>query len=193
MEVRPLAAVESPDASHEFSLHAYSFRGTRWTAADIESGIAAAARLLEQCGVTLAASDLRVVDAPRPFHDYHTPTSRRLLQSLEVFRPAVFFVEDTRNVPAFDAEAVGLANSKSRPELANTVWVAYGARDLPQALAHELVHVLSNDGAHSKEPGNLMRDETSVRNNRLTPRQCELMRTQGEANGVLRRRPVSPS
>jgi hypothetical protein len=193
-EVHPIAAgVDAPKASHGFSLHAYTFRGTRWTGGEIEAGIAAAARLLEQCGVTLTAAELRVVDAPRAFHYYHTPTSRRLLQSLDVSRPAVFFVEDTRNVPAFDAEAVGLANSKARPELANTVWVAYGARDLPQAIAHELVHVLSDNGAHSKEAGNLMQDETSTANNRLTPKQCELLRTRGEANGVLRRRPAAPS
>jgi len=192
-EVRPLAGADAPRASHEFSLHAYTFRGTRWSAAEIESGIAAAARLLEQCGVTLAAADLRTIEAPRAFHYYHTPTSRRMLRSLEIMRPAVFFVEDTHNLPAFDAEAVGLANSKARPELANTVWVAYGARDLPQAIAHELVHVLSDDGAHSRDTGNLMQDETSTLNTRLTAKQCSLLRTRGEANGVLRRRPAPPS
>ena len=192
VEVRTLARSDpAAKASHEFTLHAYKFRGTRWRADEIASGIAAAAQLLGQCGVALAVAELRVLEAPRDFHYYHTPTSRRLLQAISVPRPAVFFVEDTRNEPAFDAEAVGLANSKARPELANTVWIAHGARDVPQALAHELVHVLSDNGTHSHEPGNLMQDETSPRNNRLTAGQCELMRSRGEANRLLRRRPVA--
>jgi len=188
VEVHTLVPIEAPEASHEFSLHAHTFRGTRWRTEDIAIAISASARVLAQCGVALAVSDLRVIEAPRVFHYYHTATSRRLLQALDTPRPAVFFVEDTRNVPAFDAEAVGLANARSRPELANTVWVAHGARDLPQAIAHELVHVLSDNGSHSVERGNLMQDETSPTNDRLTRRQCDLLRSRGEANGLLRRR-----
>jgi hypothetical protein len=188
VEVRSLPLIEAPQASHEFSLHAHTFRGTRWQPEDIAAAISGSARLLAQCGVALAVSDLRVIEAPRAFHYYHTATSRRLLQILDSPRPAVFFVEDTRNTPAFDAEAVGVANARSRPELANTVWVAHGARDLPQAIAHELVHVLSDNGSHSTERGNLMQDETSPGNERLTQRQCDLLRSRGEANGLLRKR-----
>ncbi len=188
VEVRPLPPIEAPEASHEFSLHAHTFRGSRWRLEDIATAISGSARLLAQCGVALAVSDLRIIEAPRVFHYYHTATSRRLLQALDTPRPAVFFVEDTRNVPAFDAEAVGLANSRTRPELANTVWVAHGARDLPQAIAHELVHVLSDNGSHSAERGNLMQDETSPTSDRLTRRQCDLLRSRGEANGLLRKR-----
>jgi hypothetical protein len=97
----------------------------------------------------------------------------------------VFFVEDTRNDPAFDAEAVGRANSTRRPELVNTVWVAHGARDLPFALAHELVHVLSDSGKHTDEPRNLMRSETAPENTQLNAAQCERMRSRGAANGLL--------
>lgn len=188
VEIRGLTPIEAPEATHEFSLHAHTFRGTRWRPDDIATAISASARLLAQCGVALAVSDLRVIEAPRIFHYYHTATSRRLLQALDAPRPAVFFVEDTRNVPGFDAEAVGIANARSRPELVNTVWVAHGARDLPQAIAHELVHVLSDNGSHSAERGNLMQDETSPTNDRLTPRQCDLLRSRGEANGLLRKR-----
>jgi hypothetical protein len=108
---------------------------------------------------------------------------------MTVVRPAVFFVQDTKNQPAYDGEAIGRANSATRPELADTVWLAYGARQLPQALAHELVHVLSDSGEHSDEPGNLMRDETSPDNTRLTAAQCDSLRSRGEANGLLTRRP----
>lgn len=144
-----------------------------------------AAGLLRQCGVALSRAELRVVQAPRRFHVYFTPVSRELLARLPVPRPAVFFVDDTRNEPAFDAEAIGRGNSAARPELADTVWVAYGARDVAQVVAHELVHVLSDSGEHSEAPDNLMRVETAPRNTRLSAAQCDRLRARGEANGLL--------
>jgi len=191
VETRAIPArqlVVAPGATHDLALQAYTFRGTRWNADDIATAVIESAKRLTQCGISLAAADVSVIEAPRRFHDYYTPVSRELLRRIATPKPAVFFVEDTRNNPAFDAEAIGLANAKPRPELINTVWVAYGARDLPHALAHELVHVLSNNGDHSDEPGNLMRRETAPENTRLTAAQCELIRSRGEANGLLRRR-----
>jgi hypothetical protein len=182
----PLQQLPSaPGATHELRLSLYAFRGSPWTQREIEPAAMAAARLLAQCGIALAAAELRLLEAPRRFHFYSTPVSRELLQGLEVARPAIFFVDDTLNRPAYDAEAIGLANAASRPELANTVWVAHGARDLPLALAHELAHVLSDSGEHSEEPRNLMRPETAPENTRLSDAQCRRLRERGEANGLL--------
>ena len=180
---RPVAA---RGASHELRLALYTFQGGRWSPDEIVPAVRAAAVLVAQCGVVLARADLHVLEAPRRFHLYFTPVSRERLRQTRVARPAVFFVDDTRNRPAYDAEAIGRSNAAARPELADTVWIAHGARDLPQALAHELVHVLADNGAHSRELGNLMRPETSPRNINLTPAQCAQLRTQGEANGLLR-------
>lgn len=176
------------NATHALRLSVYNFAGTRWSADEIRSAVIESARLLAQCRVALAGVELRVLEAPRRFHFYSTPVSRELLRTIDVSKPAVFFVEDTRNRPAFDAEAIGLGNAGSRPELANTVWIAYGARDLPYALAHELVHVLSDSGDHSSEPDNLMRPGTSPRNAELSDAQCERLRSHGEVNGLLERR-----
>ena len=181
-----VARVEG-DRSHALRLSLYSFRGARWSNEEIAAAALESAGLLGQCGVVLKRAELRVLEAPRRFHVYFTPVSRELLRQLPVAKPAVFFVADTRNVPAFDAEAIGRGNAATRPELADTVWVAHGARDLPLALAHELVHVLSDSGEHSDEPGNLMRAETSPQNTRLTEAQCERLRSRGAANGLLRR------
>ena len=145
------------------------------------------ARLLAQCGITVTAAELRVLDVPQTCKYYYTPVSRELLRHIDPPKPAVFFVEDTHNDPAFDAEAIGFANAKRRPELMNTVWVAYGARDLPYALAHELVHVLSDSGTHTNDAGNLMHDQTAPGNSELSAAQCELVRKRGEANGLLQR------
>lgn len=176
-----------PSATHALRLYLYTFQGTRWRAADAMQAAAQAALLLAQCGVTLESVELRVLEAPRRFHFYFTPVSRELLRSLDVTRPAIFFVEDTRNNPAFDAEAIGRGNARARPELENTIWIAHGARDLALALAHELLHVLSDSGEHSTEPGNLMRAETSADNVKLTAAQCERIRSRGVESGLLQR------
>ena len=185
---RALAAPQgtrSAPASHELKLHLYTFNGTRWSPETILQAVHASGQLLAQCGIALNGVEVRSLDTERRFHFYSTPVSRLLLRQLDVPRPAIFFVDDTLNRPAFDAEAIGLANAQARPELANTIWVAYGARDLPYALAHELVHVLSDSGEHSSETGNLMRAETSARNTSLTAAQCERMRARGSANRLL--------
>jgi hypothetical protein len=147
-----------------------------------------AAPLLAACGVALERVELRVLDAPRALHFYSTQVSRALLRAVEVSKPAIFFVEDTRNKPAFDAEAIARANSATRPELADTIWIAYGSRDLAHVIAHELVHVLTDSGTHSTEPGNLMQEETSASSERLSSAQCEQLRATGEANGLLSRK-----
>jgi len=175
----------APGATHELRLSLHAFRGSLWTQQEIEPAVLDAARLLAQCGVALAGAELRLLEAPRRFHFYSTPVSRELLQDLRVSKPAIFFVDDTLNRPAYDAEAIGLANAATRPELANTVWIAHGARDLPFALAHELVHLLSDSGEHSEESRNLMRAETSPENTRLTDAQCQRLRERGAANGLL--------
>ena len=178
-------------ASHDLQLSLYTFQGTRWAPREIVTAVLDSVRLLAQCGVALAGVELRLLEAPRRFHFYFTPVSRELLRGIAVSKPAIFFVEDTRNRPAYDAEAIGLENAATRPELANTVWLAYGSRDLPLALAHELVHLLSDSGDHSEEPGNLMQAETSPENTRLSDAQCQRLRARGEANGLLTRHAVS--
>jgi len=143
------------------------------------------APLFAPCGVRIAAAELRVLDAPPRFRDYETRVSRELARLAPAPRPAIYFVADTLNRPAFDAEAIGRANSGQRPELADTVWVAAGTRDLHVVLAHELTHVLMDSGAHSEEPGNLMQSETTPENTRLTETQCARLRATAERNGLL--------
>ena len=178
----------SGGATHDLRLHLYTFQGTRWGSGDIVVAVWEAVRLLEQCGVAFAGAELRVLEAPRHFHFYSTPVSRELARGTKLQKPAVFFVEDTRNQPAFDSEAIGRENAGTRPELVDTVWVVYRARDLPLVVAHELVHVLSDSGEHSDDPANLMHSESSQTNTRLTDAQCLRLRERGEANGLLQKR-----
>ena len=176
----------SVGTSHTLSLSLHTFAGSRWSQEEILAAGVDATGLLAQCGVFLARVELCAIEAPRRFYFYSTAVSRELLRRMPVSKPAVFFVEEAHNRPAYDAEAIGRGNAAGRPELADTVWVAHGARDLPLVLAHELVHVLSDSGEHSKAAGNLMRADTSTSATRLTEAQCERLRIRATANGLLR-------
>ena len=98
---------------------------------------------------------------------------------------AADFVRDTLDRPAFDAVTFGTANSRSRPYLRFTVWLTAATRDPHIALAHELVHMLLDDGSHTRLPGNLMRGDTSPENVELNEQQCSKMRDTAQRNGLL--------
>ena len=191
IETRSVPAEQLPatkSATHDLKLSLYAFHGSRWLPADIITAVVDALPLLTRCGVAIASADLRILDAPRRFHFFSTPVSRELLREFTVQKPALLFVDDTYSTPAYDAEAIGLSNAHERPELTNTIWFAYGARDLPLAIAHELVHVLSDNGDHSDAPDNLMRPGTAATQTRLTDAQCNRLRIVAEANGLITRR-----
>lgn len=141
-----------------------------------------ASALLAQCGVMTRFDAPRMLPADAALD---TPRSAVLAATLPPGRPALFFVGETRNRPAFEAEAFGIGNTRSRPVLAGTVWVTRHARDLPLVIAHELAHVLMDSGEHVNEPGNLMAEETSPRNASLTAAQCDRLRRKGAENGWL--------
>ena len=159
--------------------------GSGWTRERADAALREAGAILAQCGVALERGDLVVLQVPPSLMDFSTPAARELAQTHPVARPAVFLVRDTRSRPAFDAEAIGRGNSRTRPEIADTVWMTAAARDPGIVLAHELSHVLMDSGEHSEAPGNLMREETSARNTSLSAQQCRLLRDQGRGNGLL--------
>jgi hypothetical protein len=166
------------------------FKDGGWSPDAIAAALTQASGVLAQCGVRVEGAELVAVDAPPPYHWFETQRSRQVARALQLSRPTIYFVFDTRQQPAFDAEAIGRGNSRTRPELADTVWITRGARDPGIALAHELAHVLMDDGAHSEEAGNLMREETTPGNTRLTAAQCARLRDRASGNGLLR--PLRP-
>jgi len=159
--------------------------GTRWAPDVILDAARGAAAILAQCDVEIGPVQLHEFDGPQRYRYLLTPDSREFARRSGLSKPAVFFVDDTLQRPAFDAEAIGRANAKSRPEMADTVWITAAIRDLPVALAHELVHVLTDSGEHSDAPGNLMRVETAPGNTHLTPGQCGRIVANAKAGGLL--------
>ena len=184
MAETPDKATAAP-AAHELRLTLAFLDGSGWTPETILAAVQESAGILGQCGVRMKNAELVRIGAPDRFRDFHTPTSRELARAVPLAKPALYFVAGTRQRPAFDAEAIGRGNSRTRPELADTVWVTRGARDLGIVLAHELAHVLMDSGAHSDEPGNLMREDTAPENTRLSDRQCARLRETGSINGLL--------
>ena len=190
-ETRVVAAADLPWnrallATHGLSLTMIIPDDTGWKADDVLAATQRMAPLLAQCGVRIVALELRLLAVTPRFRNYETTVSRELARLAPMPRPAIYFVADTLNQPAFDAEAIGRANSRNRPELADTVWVAAGTRDLHVVLAHELAHVLMDSGAHSDEARNLMRPDTAPENTLLTATQCALLRETAERNGLLK-------
>ena len=176
------ALAQAPVVLHLTLVH---FAGGAWQARELTDLAAQAVKILAQCGIAPGKLELVRVDAEPRFRMFYTPTSREFARKLQLRTPAVFFVDGTRQRPAFDAEAIGRGNSRSRPELADTVWIVRDARDPAIALAHELAHVLMDSGEHSDEPGNLMRDETAPDNVLLSAVQCARLRDTGLANSLL--------
>jgi hypothetical protein len=174
-----------PEPAFRLRLEMAMMRDAGWQPEVILQATRTAVRILAQCGIRTIFAELSEFDGPARYRFLATSVSRELARRTRLARPTVFFVADTRNVPAFDAEAVGRGNSRSRPEMTDTVWITAGTRDLPIVLAHELAHVIADSGEHSQQPGNLMREETAPGSTALTASQCRRLTETGAANGLL--------
>lgn len=182
-----LAGAAGGAPTHRMRLEMALLAGSGWDPDAILAATRAATGILAQCGIRTDRAELYEFDGPVRYRWLDVPASRELARRTRLVRPAVYFVAGTRHAPAFDAEAFGRTNSAHRRELAHSVWIVAGARDLPVVLAHELVHVLTDSGEHSDAPGNLMRDETAPGAVALTAAQCRRAREAGERNGLLER------
>jgi hypothetical protein len=173
-------------ATHRMRLAIVILEGSGWTRGRAVASLLEASTILAQCGIALERVEFHVLEVPAGSMDFSTPAARELAVAYPLGRPAVWLVRDTRSRPAFDAEAIGRGNSRTRPEIADTVWITAAARDPGVVFAHELAHVLMDSGEHSEDAGNLMREETSARNRSLSAAQCARLGETGKANGLLR-------
>ena len=176
-----------PGSTHRLKLSVVHLDGSGWQPEPVLHALRQATAILSQCGVGIVGVEWVSLATPPRYLDFSTPLARELVRLHPVAKPAIYLVRDTANLREYDAEAFGRANSPTRPELADTVWVAVGAPDLGIVFAHELAHVLMDSGDHSDGPGNLMRDETSPANTTLSVTQCTRLRETALANGLLQR------
>ena len=176
----------SPPADGQHMLSLTIANIADWNDSEIADSIGIAAGILAQCKVRVDQAELLRITVPESHRHFDTPRSRELAAALALPKPTLYFSDDTRQHTPFDAEAIGRGNSRSRPELTDTVWIARGARDLGLVIAHELAHVLMNSSEHDHTPGNLMAESTDPANTQLTAAQCATMRATGSRNGLLR-------
>jgi len=85
--------------------------GSRWTPDAIMEAARRAASILAQCEIRVTRLRLHEFDGPERYRYLSTPDSREFAQRAALAKPAVFFVDDTRQQLAFDAEAVGRGNA----------------------------------------------------------------------------------
>ncbi len=182
---RDLYPARTSPAGYRLRLEMATVSGTRWKPDVMLDAARRAAAILAQCDIEIGIVRLQEFDGPRQYRYLSTPISREFARRSGLRKPVIFFVDDTRQRPAFDAEAIGRGNAKSRPEMADTVWITAAIRDLPVALAHELVHVLTDSGDHSDATDNLMRDDTAPGNTHLSPEQCGRIVATGQAHGLI--------
>jgi hypothetical protein len=182
---RDLDASGARPAAQRLRLEMVMMHDAGWSAERILEATKRAARILAQCEIRTTFVELTEVDGPARYRYLDTPVSRELARRVRLAHPAIFFVADTHNRPAFDAEAIGRGNSRSRPEMTDTVWITAGTRDLPNVIAHELSHVLADSGQHSELSNNLMREESAPDSTVLTDAQCRRITENGAANGLL--------
>jgi hypothetical protein len=146
--------------------------GSGWEPPDVRAMLRGAAAIFGQCGIALRKASVHYVSAPERLRYFTLETAQALARARSYAKPAVYLVADTRRPVPFDAEAFAPANSAAHPLLADTVWITRGTPHPGLALAHELVHVLTDSGGHVSQPGNLMREQTALENTKLAPDQC---------------------
>jgi hypothetical protein len=161
------------------------FEATAWNRSRLRRYAREAASILARCAIFIPVIDVRVLNGPERLRYFRDANASQIVRSLALPKPTIYFVRDTLQAPAFEAEAIGKGNSASRPLLRDTIWVVEDIRDPGIALAHELVHVLMDSGDHEERTGNLMRADTSAGHTALTPEQCNAIAQAGTRNRLL--------
>ena len=158
----------------------------RWSRQAVERAVQTAYDILGQCNLLAGEITIRAFDGADYLRDLSTGSARTLLEAANAENATVVFARDTRMQAQFTGEAFGLGNTRMRPWLTNSVWLMLDVDDPGIALAHELYHVLANNGDHVEGVANLMQGRTRPDSTRLTPAQCQLAVANGIANRLLR-------
>ncbi|HLS86282.1 MAG TPA: S8 family serine peptidase [Burkholderiales bacterium] len=178
-------ASNGPAPSMAMEISIVAVEGAGWERPAIRAMLRSAAAILGQCAIELRKASVHQLLGPERMQYFTAETAQALVAARDFPRPAAYLVADTRRAVPFDAEAFAPANAAATPSLADTVWIVRRTPNPGIALAHELVHVLTDSGEHASLAGNLMRDETAPENTGLTPQQCRRIRETGLARGLL--------
>lgn len=143
----------------------------------VRHALMVAAGTLGQCDLGFRVTEMLTFRGSDYLRDLEVGAARTLMRDFPVpdgRAITLVFARDSRLSLVYDGQAFAIANTRARPWLRDSAWFLSGARDLPQVIAHELFHVLSNDAGHAPGEDNLMYPETGPGRTRLTPAQCAL-------------------
>ncbi|MDH3638978.1 MAG: S8/S53 family peptidase [Gammaproteobacteria bacterium] len=172
--------------THRMALNIVLLKGSTWKIDAVAEMLEGVAEIFAHCGLKLDDPDLYVIVTSEYLLDFSAGTARTLVEKVGVSTPTVYLVRESKMEYPFDGEAFGRANSISRPWLADSVWLVEDTVNPDIALAHELFHVLANQGEHSDHPGNLMQDRTSEKNRVLSSDQCQQALQTSLSHGLIR-------
>jgi hypothetical protein len=170
----------------------YEFRPTLvlidnsgWTKKLLINASTHSMEILGQCGIGVPTINLITLKTSEKYKDPDRSQRIDLARSISpAAKPLVFFIRSAGDVMK-DAFSYGRSNTRSA-ELKDTVWVKSELTDIAGvALAHELIHILSNSGEHINEPGNLMNEDADTTTVKLKPDQCNNIVRLGIENGFL--------
>ena len=128
----------------------------QWSIEAVRAALQQAFRILAQCDVVAGDVTGFTIRADDYLLDLSTGSARSLLEAVAAQQPTLVFARDTRMRDAYLGEAFGYGNTRHRQWLRNSVWLMRGVDDAGVALAHELYHVLANNGDHVRGQPNLM-------------------------------------
>jgi len=186
--VRVIASTDwtgSDQAHDQFRPTLVILNNSGWNVHRVQEMVERSADILRQCDIDLAPEKLLEVAAADGLRDFSRSNAKLLITKIGAAGPHVFFVRDTLDRPAFEAVTFGTTNSTRNPDLRFTIWMTAETQDPHIALAHELTHLLLDEGSHTRTPNNLMRSDTSPENIELSEMQCNAMRSTAKRNGLL--------
>lgn len=158
---------------------------SRWSRQRIEQALQQAYQVLAQCAVIPGEISIHSISGDDYLRDLSTGSAHTLFEAVGSANTTVVFARDTRMQAQYLGEAFGLGNTRTRPWLANSVWLMLDVDDAGIALGHELYHVIANSGAHVEGVANLMQARTRPESLTLTTEQCRLAQVNGVDNGPL--------
>ncbi|MBL4712890.1 MAG: S8 family serine peptidase [Gammaproteobacteria bacterium] len=157
-------------------LNVVILKSSGWTITQATQAARQAMDIYSYCNINLQIT-LTQLEVSDYLQDFHSLSSRTLIEKTKLTAPAIYLVKDTRRLEAFSGEAFGNKNSKNLLWLKNTAWLIAGQKDPGITLAHELFHILVDNGNHNIETNNLMNSETKAFNTQLTTTQCNELKT----------------
>jgi len=146
----------------------------------VEDAMGSVAQMYRQCDIPIKAKVHNLEEIPPQDVDVHE--RYRLTEEYSVRKPSVFIIESSAE------RSVGFSYiPKLQRDVSGTAWITDRVSDSCFAwiIAHEIGHIVLNNGGHHPQTSNIMNARCSASSNynrriglpRWTENQCEIMRS----------------